>query len=316
MRVSQLIGRRQSETIDIDVPVCGPLDVLIEMKLCGVCASELHTWREGGGLFPSRLGHEPYGIVAATGSGVKRFAIGDRVTGLATGAYSQYCLSPEDRLLPVPANVSDAGALGEPLGCLVNAVRRTPVGLADTVILIGAGYMGLGFLQIARLRGATRIIVVDVRRESLDLALTFGATEVYIPEEVPDEWFLTEFSHWSSGRGADVVVEATGTQPGLELAGKLVKPHGVLSILGFHQGGPRAIDVGMWNWKAIDVVNAHVRKRDDLMESMRIGLELESSGQINIGSLVSHRFSLDQVDTAFEALEGKPEGFVKAVVEF
>jgi threonine dehydrogenase-like Zn-dependent dehydrogenase len=75
-----------------------------------------------------------------------------------------------------------------------------------------------------------------------------------------------------------VVVEASGTQPGLDLAGKLVRAHGVLSILGYHQGGPRQVDVGMWNWKAIDVVNAHVRRRADLLESMRIGLELEAEG--------------------------------------
>jgi threonine dehydrogenase-like Zn-dependent dehydrogenase len=70
----------------------------------------------------------------------------------------------------------------------------------------------------------------------------------------------------------------------------------------------------MWNWKAIDVVNAHVRRRADLLESMRIGLELEAKGLIDMGSLVTHRFALNEVDQAYTALRDKPEGFIKAVV--
>ncbi|MDQ2655632.1 MAG: L-iditol 2-dehydrogenase, partial [Chloroflexota bacterium] len=145
-------------------------------------------------------------------------------------------------------------------------------------------------------------------------AKQFGADEVYHPSELPDEFFLTRFSDWDSTRGFDVVVEGSGTQPGLTLAGELVRAHGVLSILGYHQGGPRQVDVGMWNWKAIDVVNAHVRRRADLMESMRIGLELSARGLLDIGALVTHRYGLDEVDLAYGALESKPRGFLKAVV--
>jgi threonine dehydrogenase-like Zn-dependent dehydrogenase len=95
----------------------------------------------------------------------------------------------------------------------------------------------------------------------------------------------------------------------------MVRAHGVLSILGYHQGGMREVDVAMWNWKAIDVVNAHVRRREDLLESMRIGLALEEKGLIDLGSLVTHRFPLANVDQAFTALRDKPPGFIKAVVQ-
>ena len=80
------------------------------------------------------------------------------------------------------------------------------------------------------------------------------------------------------------------------------------------QGGPRQINAGMWNWKAIEVVNAHVRRRADLMESKRIGLELSAHGLLALGTLVTHRYGLDEVDLAYGALEARPQGFLKAVV--
>ena len=181
-------------------------------------------------------------------------------------------------LLPVPDGVAEENALGEPLACLVNAQRRTPVELADRVALIGLGYMGLGMLQLLKLRGPSRIVAIDVREEARAAAMALGADESYHPSQLPDEYTLTNFGDWQSDRGFDVVVEGSGTQPGLTLAGEMVRAHGVLSILGYHQGGPRQVEVGMWNWKAIDVVNAHVRRRADLMESMRIGLELDRKG--------------------------------------
>jgi threonine dehydrogenase-like Zn-dependent dehydrogenase len=254
------------------------------------------------------------GVVAGVGQGATQFREGDRVTGLFKGAYADLCLANEEILLPVPANVRNEAALGEPIACLVNAQRRTPVELADQVAVIGLGFMGLGMLQLLKLRGPSRIVAIDVREDAREAAKHFGADEVYHPSDLPDEFFLTRFSDWESDRGFQVVVEGSGTQPGLTLAGELVRAHGVLSILGYHQGGPRQVDVGMWNWKAIDVVNAHVRRRADLMESMRIGLELSARGLLDIGALVTHRYGLDEVDLAYGALEAKPPGFLKAVV--
>jgi threonine dehydrogenase-like Zn-dependent dehydrogenase len=170
-------------------------------------------------------------------------------------------------------------------------------------------------LQLLKLRGPSRIVAIDVREDARTAALALGADEAYDPSQLPDEYKITNFGDWQSDRGFDVVVEGSGTQLGLTLAGEMVRAHGVLSILGYHQGGPRQVDVGMWNWKAIDVVNAHVRRRADLMESMRIGLELTAKGLIDLGALVTHRYPLDQVDRAYADLRQKPPGFIKAVVQ-
>jgi threonine dehydrogenase-like Zn-dependent dehydrogenase len=253
-------------------------------------------------------------VVVAVGPEVSRVGEGDRVTGLFKGAYADYCLATETELLPVPDGVAAENALGEPLACLVNAQRRTPVELADRVALIGLGYMGLGMLQLLKLRGPSRIVAIDVREDARAAARSLGADEVYHPSQLPEEYPLTTFGDWQSDRGFDVVVEGSGTQPGLTLAGELVRAHGVLSILGYHQGGPRQVAVGMWNWKAIDVVNAHVRRHADLLESMRIGLELAATGLLDLGALVTHRYSLGEVDRAYADLQHKPPGFVKAVI--
>lgn len=314
MRYSQMIAPQRSEIVDEPNREPGPGEVLIRVTACGVCASELHPWNDGVTAYPRRFGHEPVGVIEGAGPGVERFGVGDRVTGLFTGAFSDTAIASEDVLLAVPDGLADESAMGEPLACLVNAQRRTPIELADRVALIGLGYMGLGLLQLIKLRGPSAIIAIDVREEARERAAELGADEVYHPSEVPDECFLTRFGDWDSDRGLDVVVEASGTQPGLTLAGKLVRAHGLLSILGYHQGKPREVDVEMWNWKAIDVVNAHVRRREDLLQSMEIGLALEAKGLIDLGGLVTHRFGLDEVDAAYAALRDKPPGFIKAVV--
>jgi threonine dehydrogenase-like Zn-dependent dehydrogenase len=169
-------------------------------------------------------------------------------------------------------------------------------------------------LQLLKLRGPSRIVAIDVREDARTAALALGADEAYDPSQLPDEYKITNFGDWQSDRGFDVVVEGSGTQLGLTLAGEMVRAHGVLSILGYHQGGPRQVEVGMWNWKAIDVVNAHVRRRADLLESMRIGLELTAKGLIDLGALVTNRYTLDEVDRAYSDLQLKPPGFIKAVV--
>jgi threonine dehydrogenase-like Zn-dependent dehydrogenase len=314
MRYSQLVAPRTSEVVEVPTPDPGPGEVMVRVQASGVCASELHPWAGGRPEYPHRFGHEPMGTVVAVGPDVTRFSAGGRVTGLFNKAYADLCVAKEDVLLPVPDGVGEENALGEPLACLVNAQRRTPVELADRVALIGLGYMGLGMLQLLKLRGPSQIVAIDVREEARAAAMALGADESYDPSKVPDKYKITSFGDWQSDRGFDVVVEGSGTQPGLTLAGEMVRAHGVLSILGYHQGGPRQVEVGMWNWKAIDVVNAHVRRRADLLESMRIGLELTAKGLIDLGALVTHRYNLDEVDRAYTDLQQKPPGFIKAVV--
>src|SRR3990170_5019951 len=164
--------------------------------------------------------------------------------------------------------------------------------------------MGLLTLELLGLGGTEGLVAVDPRPDARSAALELGA-EAFAPGDAAID---------ARGGAFDVVIEATGTQAGLDSATGLVREHGVLSILGFHQGGRRSVDMETWNWKSIDVVNAHVRRRDLLNEAIRRGLELVRLGRIRPGRLVTHRFGLEDLDRACEALASKPPGFIKAIV--
>jgi threonine dehydrogenase-like Zn-dependent dehydrogenase len=314
-RTALITGPAQSTVIEEPIGEPGLGQVLVEVHASGVCASELPDWLAGPTGSPLRLGHEPAGVVRAVGPGVTRVRPNDRVTGRLESAFAEYVVADERYLVPLPDGVRIDLALGEPLGCLVEAERRTGVKLGDRVAIIGLGFMGLGLLQLLIARGTSQLTAIDMRRQALDKSLELGADEVYLPEAVPSRLQLTDVGRWKGDAGFDVVIEASGSQAGLTLAGELVRAHGVLSILGFHQGGPRSVDMALWNWKAIDVVNAHVRRRSSLVDATRAGLALMSAGRFSFEPLVTHRFSLEQLDDAFRALHEKPDGFIKAVIE-
>lgn len=314
MRVSHLIAPQRSEIVERPDPVPGPGQLVIEVKACGVCASELHPWHDGTWGLPTRLGHEPAGVVRSVGPGVRAAAPGDRVTGFFAPAFGDLALAEEWQVAHIPEGVPFEHALGEPIACLVNALRRSRIEVGDRVALVGVGFMGLGLLSLVRLRGPREIIAIDPRPEARARALNLGADRALAPEEVGDDLLLTKFSDWDGPAGCDVVVEGSGTQAGLTLAGRMVRAHGVLSAMGWHQGEPRQVDAEMWGWKAIDVVNAHMRRQTDKLECLRIGLDLIAAGRFSIAPLVSHRFRLDEVDRAFRHMNHKPEDFTKAVI--
>jgi threonine dehydrogenase-like Zn-dependent dehydrogenase len=288
----------------------------VELVSSGVCATDLYSWLHATPGANLRLGHEPAGIVRAVGVGLLNVTVGDRVTGRFGPAYADYVLAKTDEMIRVPDNVPLDLVLGEPLGCLVEAERRTGARLGDTIAVVGLGFMGLGMLSLLAKRGPSRLVAIDVRRDALDKAEELGATEAYTTDEVPANYRVTDFAKWEMAGGFDVVVEASGTQAGLAMASDLVRAHGVLSILGFHQGQSRTVDIEMWNWKAINVVNAHVRRQSLLSDAIRAGLQLMAAGQFSFAPLVTHRFDLGSLDSALAALRDKPPGFVKAVIDF
>jgi threonine dehydrogenase-like Zn-dependent dehydrogenase len=301
-RVARLVGPRRIEVATQEYGAPAPGQILVRIVACGVCASELHAWEGPLAEYPAAVGHEPVGVVEKTGRDVASFEAGDLVTGRFGPSFADLAVVEVDDLVAVPSGVGASDAMGEPLGCVVEARRRTPVGIGDAVAVVGAGYMGLLMIELLGISGAGRIVVIDPRADARAVAVEVGAREALAPEDdLPAGAF-------------DVVIEASGTQAGLDSATGLVREHGTISILGFHQGGDRSVDLETWNWKSIDVVNAHVRRRDLLNDAIRRGLELVRRERIHPTRLLTHRFPLEKVDDAFGALAAKPEGFVKAIV--
>jgi threonine dehydrogenase-like Zn-dependent dehydrogenase len=300
-RTSVLVGPRRSEVRSEVMPECGAGQVLIRVLVNGVCASDLPDWQAGPSVGVLRLGHEPVGEVVAVGIGVESCAVGDIVTGRVDHSFCEFALADEPDLVPVPAGLHPEAVLGEPLGCVVEAVRRSRLDVGDRVAVIGTGYMGLCLLQLLRRGWLYEVVAIDPRDDARDHALEHGADRAVDPDEAGQ---AGEF---------DVVFEASGSAAGLNIATGLVREHGTLSLVGYHQG-QRTVDMASWNVKAIDVVNAHVRDRARLCNSVRRGLHLVAAGHIDIRSLITHRFVLSDVDDAYAALTNKPDGYVKAII--
>jgi len=307
MKQAVLVGRQRFEFHDVPVPEPAAGEVLVKVRASGICASELHDWQDGP-YQPWPIGHEVAGDVVAVGDGVEAFRPGDRVTGLFGKGFSDYACERADHVLHIPSPIATESAFGEPLACAVSAALRTKVELGDRVAIVGLGFMGLLMLQLLRLKGPVQILGLDLRKEAVFNGTRFGCdiamTQAQLAASAADP-ALEQF---------DVVVDATGTQDGLSLATSLTREHGVLSILGYHQGGPREVDMKLWNYRALEVLNAHERRPDYKMESMRRGLALAAAGKVELAALTTHRFGLDQVGDAFAALAGKPPGFIKAVI--
>lgn len=295
---------------DRDIPSCGPDQVLVKTTACGICEGEVFIYRNRATLVQTEivLGHEGNGIVVAIGRNVKGFKEGDVVTTIE-GAYAEYFLASPDSLVKLPDNLDPKWIIGEPVACYVHAGNRFGIRLGDHVAVIGCGFMGLGCLQLAKIQGASFICAVEPIDWRRDVARRFGADAVHSPETVDAEWLLKEYGEF------DVVIEATGVQAAIDLATELVKQHGRIILIGYHQsnGGMRTVNMKKWNFKAIDVINGHVRRNDEKLKAMQAGIDLIRAGRLVIKPLVQH-YKLSQVEKAFEDLVSRKKGLFKAAL--
>ena len=312
MRLAELAGVEDYRVVEVEMPRPVAGELLVEVTACGVCASELDAWTgRVPADFPVRNGHEVSGTVVELGTGATGFAVGDPVAVWTTGSgYAEYVTATAAYCRALGDVPLEVGLL-EPIACAANAVELADVRLADDVVIIGAGFMGALVQQLVQLRGARTVTVVDRRPDVLALAAELGAsrtvdTTADSAEDVVDEV--------TGGRGADVTFEVTGVQGGLDLVGDVARMSGKVVLVGFHQGPPRAVALGHWNWMAYDLRNAHFREVTTIMRGMDIGARLLTAGRIDLTRLVTHRYDLADSNDAFRAAVTKPEGFVKAIV--
>jgi threonine dehydrogenase-like Zn-dependent dehydrogenase len=299
-RVAEITASRTFTIREAEFPPPPAGKVLVRVLHVRICAGELADWQKGpSGDAPIPVGHEPVGIIHALGDGVEGLAVGQTVTGRLEPSLADYVYADTADVVAVPDGVDPRQAIGEPLGCVVEGYRRAQPAPGDRTAVVGLGFMGLVMTRLLALSPTSCVLAVDPRDDAREVAAALGATRVGEPGAAAGDF--------------DLVVEASGTQPGLDLASALAAEHGTLSILGYHQTR-RTVDLEAWNWKALDVVNAHVRDRHRLADSTGAAMRLLDSGRLPVGDLLTHHFRLEQADQAFEALQDKPTGFVKAVI--
>jgi threonine dehydrogenase-like Zn-dependent dehydrogenase len=285
MRAAVIGAARRASVAEVEPPAVGPADVLVRIEGCGVCTSSVPLW-EGRPWFdyplaPGAPGHEGWGVVEAVGAEVDEPAPGRRVALLSGHAFAELDVAPAAHCVSLPPELAGKPVPAEALGCAVNVFRRSGVVRAERVAVVGIGFLGSLLVQLCRAGGAE---VHAVRR---------GDTP---------------------GGAFDCVIEAAGTQDALDVASRLVAERGRLVIAGYHQDGLRTIDLQSWNWRGLDVVNAHERDPAVYVAGMREATALVAVGLLDPSPLYTHRFPLDRLDDAFEAARTRPSGFVKALV--
>ena len=292
-------------------------EVRVRLEGCGVCASNIEPyegqpWSQFPGE-PGGLGHEGWGIIDAVGTGVSSVAVGDRVALLSGHSFAEYDIAAADDVVVLPPELAGKPFPGEPLGCAMNIFHRSDIHAGQTLAIIGIGFLGAVLTRLATEAGA-RVIAISRRASSLDLARRFGAAETIVMD---DHYRIIDDVKRLTGDGlCERVIEAVGKQWPLDLAGELVGIGGKLIVAGYHQDGPRQVNMQNWNWKGIDVINAHERDPAVNRRGLAEAVEAVASGRIDPTSLYTHRYPLDRVGDAIAATRDKPDGFVKALIDY
>ena len=300
---------------DQRTPSIGPGQILVKTTGCGVCSGEVGSYKgraDPGDADEREMGHEGSGIVVQVGENVQGVAVNDEVTTL-NGRFAEYFVTTPDSLVKLPENVDPIYALGEPVACCVHAGNRFGIRYGDRVAIVGCGFMGLMCLQLADLQGAGVIYAIDPIPWRLEAASHLGADEVFSPESQETKQMRAEGGPYQGQ--FDVVIEAAGVQSAIDVCGDIVKQHGRIILVGHHysEGGARTVFMNQWNVKAIDVINGHVRRKDEKLEAMRAGMELMRTGRLVTGPLVTC-YDMARAEEAFQDLVNRREGLFKAVI--
>ena len=330
------------EVGEAPMPAVGADDVLIKIQSVGVCGSDLHYYRSGsiGDFkveFPFILGHEAAGVICEVGANVKNLKPGDRVcmepgvpcmkceeclsghynlckdvrfwaTPPYDGVLSEYVAHPAAFTFKIPDNMSfTEGALVEPLAIGLHACNQGGVKLGQTVVIMGAGCIGLVTLLAARAYGATQVIVGDVIDKRLEKAAELGATTV----NTKNEDIVAKVMELTAGRGADVCIDCAGFSSTVDNCLSAAKPAGTVIIVGL--GEDR---VNGFNTSAMSTKELTVKSIFRYRNLYPTAINAIADGRINVGAIVSHRFKFDDTINAFATCHRDIRNVVKGVIEY
>lgn len=316
MRAAVLKAPRDLHLEEVDPPRPGPGQVVFRVGGSGVCGSNIPPW-EGRPWFtypfePGAPGHEAWGRVIEVGPDVRGLAAGDIVAALSYRAFAEYDVAEAASVVPLPPALAGAAFPGEAIACAVNVMRRSGIAAGQQVAVVGVGFLGGLLVQLARLSGA-RVVALARRPFALEIARACGAGATVRIADGADA--VAQARGANAGQDFDCVIEAAGAQASLDIAAQLTRERGRLVIAGYHQDGPRQVDLQMWNWRGFDVINAHERQASEYVKGLRAAVTLVATGRLDLSPLITHRFALPDANDAFRLAAERPEGFMKAVVQ-
>ena len=315
MRAARLTGPGRVAVETVPLPRPGPGQVRIRLEGTGVCASNLTPWSGPDWMSfptePGALGHEGWGHVDAVGEDVTGLSVGDRVAALSYRAYAEYDLAGADAVVRLPDSMAGQPFPGEPLGCAMNIFRRADIAAGHTVAIVGIGFLGAVLTRLATDAGA-RVIALSRREYSRDVARRMGAAET-LPMDDRDA-IVEPVKEMTDGLLCDRVIEAVGKQEPLDIAAEITRERGKLIVAGYHQDGPRQVNMWLWNWRGLDVINAHERDPKVYLQGIREAVDAVATGRLDPSALYTHRYPLDRLAEALDATRDRPDGFLKALV--
>jgi L-iditol 2-dehydrogenase len=323
----------QLELVDMPVPEIGPEEVLVRVRACGICGSDVHglDGSTGRRLPPLVMGHEAAGEVVATGAAVVDLTPGDRVTFDSTvycgrcfhctrgevnlcdrrevlgvspgpyrrhGAFAEYVAVPRRIMYRLPDSLSyEQAALIEAVSVAVHAVGLTPIRLGDTAVVVGSGMIGLLALQAAKLAGCSRVIVIDPDDTRLKLAREMGATETINPKQAKTPEGV-----------ADVAIECVGATEPIRTAIATVRKGGAVTLVG--NVAPEV------NIHLQSVVTRQIRLQGSCASNGEYPacIELMASGAIKVDSLISAVAPLQEGASWFDRLYRREPGLMKVIL--
>ncbi len=315
MRAAVVEAPGCARIIPVNIPEPGEGSVRVRLEGCGVCGSNLPPW-EGRSWFkyplaPGELGHEGWGRVDATGPKTNGFKIGERVAFLSYRAYAEYDVARAEDVIRLPSAIEDQPFPGEPLGCAMNVFNRSDIQPGQTVAIVGIGFLGAVLTSLAARAGA-KVIAMARRPFALAMAQELGATETIPLEDY--KYIIDRVRNLTNGRGCERVIEAVGQQLPLALASELTAERGRLIIAGYHQDGLREVNLQLWNWRGLDVINAHERDSRTYLAGMQAAVAAVADGRLNPAPLYTHRFPLEQIGDALNSMRNRPDKFLKALI--
>lgn len=341
MKALVLTAYNKLEYMDMPDPVLQPDEVLVEVMACGICGSDVHglDGSTGRRIPPLIMGHEASGVIIGTGSGVSRWYTGDRVTFDSTvyplddwhtlqgrynlsdnrevlgvspgtyrrhGAFAQFLAVPQHILYRIPGNVSFVhAAMVEPVAVALHALSLSGMQVGESVLVAGAGMIGLCLIQSAAASGASPVIAVDISEQKLALARELGADVTFNPQSGS---LTQKVAELTSGRGADVAFEAVGISETVGMAIELVRKGGRVVLVG--NLSPK-IDFPL---QSVVTREISVRGSCAIRGEYEAALRLIANGKIRVDPLISAVAPLSEGAEWFSRLYAREPGLHKVIL--